>query len=104
MTQAEFKTLLESTNIPTFYNEAPDGTKVPFMTYTWHRVPMLIADDKVYAKKVEIGIELVCNSKTMLNECGDLLEAVLDEISPWSSEEGWDDDEQIYVNAYSMEV
>ena len=34
----------------------------------------------------------------------DHLEAVLDTISPWSSNEGWDDDEQIYVNAYSMEV
>lgn len=104
MTQEEFKAKLDSTGLPTFYNLAPDGTKVPFLTYTWHRVPMLLADDSVYAKKVEISVDLVCNSKEMLNRCGDALESVLDEISPWTSNEGWDDQEKIYLNTYSLEV
>lgn len=104
MTQNEFFAELEKTNIPVFYNEAKKGTKVPFIVYTFVRVPDLIADNKVYTKKYEVRVELTTNSKTSMVENSTILEEILDTITPYSVTEGWSDDEQIYINTYDMEI
>lgn len=104
MTQEEFFLKLNETGIPVFYNEAKKGTKVPFIVYTFVRVPDLIADNRVYTKKFDVRVELVTNSKTSLNTNSSILEEVLDSIAPYSVYEGWNDDEQIFINSYEMEI
>lgn len=104
MTQEQFKERLDEMDIPVFYDHAKAGTKVPFITYNWHRNSQLNADDKVYTKKNEVTIELITNSKSDLNRLSEKLEDILEDIAPWTSEEGYSDEEQIYNNYYTMEV
>lgn len=104
MTQEDFCSELEKTKIPVFYNRAKKGTKVPFIVYTFVRVPDLLADNKAYSKKYNATVELMTNSKTSLNECSIALEEILDTIAPYYVTEAWNDDEQIYINSYDMEI
>lgn len=104
MTQEEFNAALLTLGVPVAYYKQKAGTKVPFINYTWHKNAALCADDKVYTKKTEVKIEVVCNTKRDLNRLSDLLEALLENIAPWTSEEGESDEEQIYINTYTLEV
>lgn len=104
MTQEEFYSELSSSKLPVFYGRAKEGTKVPFIVYTFVRVPELIADDRNYTKKYETSIQLITNSKTSLNETSRTLESILDNIAPYSVMESWSDDELIYINTYMMEI
>lgn len=104
MTQTEFTTKLKQSNLPVAYDHQKAGTKVPFINYTWNRNALSYADDHVYVKKVEITVELVCNSKGDLNTYSEVLEDILDEIGGWSAFEGYSDEEQEYIKTYQMEV
>lgn len=104
MKQTEFVALLRSVGVPVAYNHARKGTAVPYINYTWLDVPALDADNRAYVKKTEVTVQLVADSKEMLTQFADLLEAVLVEVGSWSVVEGYSDDEQIYELNYSMEV
>lgn len=104
MTQAEFVSLLETVGAPVAYDHARIGERVPYINYTWLSVPALAADNTVYFKKTEVTVQLVADSKRMLNEISAKLEAVLGSVGVYSVIEAFSDTEQIYELNYTMEV
>lgn len=105
MTQSEFTSALETIGIPISYEHAPNGTKVPFINYTWVTDSALNADNKVYSKKAVVTVDLVADKKGMLNQYSELLENLFEQLElPWGVNEGWSDSEGIYLRTYDMEV
>lgn len=104
MKQEEFTTLLSTLGLPVAYDHQKKGTPVPFINYTWNVNSALIADNKVYTKRNEVTLELVCSSKTDLNLWSEKLEELLEDVGPWIADEDRNDEEQEYIKFYTMEV
>ena len=106
MTQEEYKEMLEGVGVPVRYNHGEDGLAVPFIYYTFVRTPLLNADNKCFAKKNNASVSIVTNSKADMNILTARLEDVFnDNEMPFGEpDEGWDDDEKIYITTYYMEV
>lgn len=106
MTQEEYKEMLEGVGVPVRYNHGEKDLAVPFIYYTFVRVPLLNADNKRYAVKYKASVSIVTTSKENMNILTDRLEDIFseNEIAFGEPDEGWDDDEKIYLTTYDTEV
>ena len=48
MSLSEIVSMIDSAGVTAYYNKAPDGTTLPYISYTAFRVSQLEADNKVY--------------------------------------------------------
>lgn len=102
MTKKEVYDML-SQAAPTFYSHAPIGTQLPFMTYTADHSGNFGADDKVY--KQVTGIRAVLYIAADDTETENNLNVLLDdEHIYWTSEEDYNEDNEVYTIIYEMEV
>lgn len=105
MTITELKALLDGLDIPVRYGDVPDGTALPFAIYTYGRSPLLVADNKVYAVKGEVQVDVYCNTKTELDQHCTQLEEIFDNNDIiWDCVESHSIEESYYLNTYNLEV
>lgn len=103
MTLKDIKNMLSIPGVTVWYNHAPAGTKVPFITYTCHSDNNFFADDKVYKKKKSLRAVLYSAEKNEKLE--ELLEKAMNDAGlPWSMTDSFDVDEQVFMTIYESEV
>lgn len=91
--------ILNGGDIPAFYDHAPAGTKLPFVTFTASS-QNFEADDRVYHKGLSFRAVLYTVEKNPQLE--EEFEAILDNNSiPWEREEIYLDDELCYQEIYT---
>ena len=102
MTQEQIKEILTVEGVTVWYNHAPVGTKVPFVTYTSHNNNNVFADNRVYVKKGTLSIRLYSSKKDEALE--EKLEAAMDAAGlPWSMSDDFDN-EDVFITIYESEV
>lgn len=106
MTITELVEILNESELSVRYGFAEAGVKLPFIFYTYTRGTAQSADDKSFVKKAVVEINLQTESKAQQLEMASRLEAIFDAHNlPYGDpDEGWDDDERIYLLTYTMEV
>ncbi|MCM1273195.1 MAG: hypothetical protein NC225_12315 [Clostridium sp.] len=99
----DIKDMLSVPGVTVWYNHAPAGTKVPFVTYTCHSDNNFFADNKVYKKKKSLRAVLYSDGKN--EELEELLEKAMDAAElPWSMTDSFDAGEQVFMTIYESEV
>lgn len=102
MTYAEIKTMLEGTGIKTFYHHAPDGTKVPFMTYKVSE-SNFASDNENYQNIKSLTIYFYSKYKDLTSE--GLIETVLNDNNLiWRKDSDYNSAEKINYTIYTTEV
>lgn len=100
MTRAQFAEQLETSGIPVFFDHAPIGTAVPFLTYAWN-YDNFAADNKAYQR---IAAVTVTHYHADYSD-GEELKAVFDENDIfWNCDSDYDSTEKLYTDIYTMEV
>lgn len=98
MTKIELKTELTKV-AKTYYVVAPVGTKVPYIVYTWDNVNFP-ADDHVYQKTAAVQIQFYFTDPTYI----DALDTTIDGFGAYSSSCIYDNESQVYIQTYILEV
>ena len=97
MTIADVKKVLSVPGVTVHYDHAPEGTKVPFITYTCHADSNFFADDKVYQKISSMRAVLYSTKKN------EKLETLIEEI-PWSMTDEFENEQKVFMTIYEAEV
>lgn len=102
MTKQEIYNLLNEV-APTFYNTAPIGTAVPFITYRTDHDNNFGADNRVYKEITGVTVTLYMGAEDLSIE-ESLSNALNDEDIFWVSSTDYDDDQKLFTTVYEMEV
>lgn len=103
MTNKEIETLLNVEGISgVYYDHAPKGTMLPFVTYTTGTVNFN-ADDRVYVKKKSLRVVLYSDRKNEQLE-GRLEEAFNSAELPWNMSDDFAMNSEVFMSIYEMEV
>lgn len=101
MTINKLKEILSKTGIKSFYITAPNGTKVPYITYNMD-TENFYADDTPLVDLPSITINYYDIKRNDLNEL--LIEDVLNQHNmPWRKSPDYDDDSKVFVTVYESE-
>ena len=100
MTRAELVTLLNNI-APVHYENAPVGTKCPFITYSVDYGNNFGADNKVYQRIMDVTL----NAYVLTSQLSTLqsIEDALDDIY-WRASDSYDDSEKLITRTYTMEL
>lgn len=91
--------ILNSGPVPAFYDHAPKGTRVPFLTFTVSS-DNFDADNRVYNKGLSFRAVLYTVEKSP--EIEETIEKILDDNDvPWEREEVYLADEFLYQEIYT---
>lgn len=102
MSLEELYTNLSSTAISVYYDHAPEGTKLPFATYTVGS-NNFDADNKVYKKGFALRLVLYVGTKDTSKE--ETIETLLDSLEiPWERDEIFIAEETVYQEIYTGEI
>ena len=105
MTYEQISQMIESMGVAYAYYQFPENTKQapPFICFYYPEMNGFYADNKVYAKQVQLVIELYTNKKDFALE--ESVEAVLnDNEIPFAKYESYIDSEKLYMQTYESEV
>lgn len=103
MTIADVKKVLSVPGVTVHYDHAPEGTKVPFITYTCHADNNFFADDKVYQKISSMHAVLYSTKKDGKLEA--MIEDALNEAEiPWSMTDEFKNEQKVFMTIYEAEV
>ena len=101
MTINKLKEILSKTGIKSFYITAPNGTKVPYITYNMD-TENFYADDTPLVDLPSITINYYDIKRNDSNEL--LIEDVLNQHNmPWRKSPEYDDDSKVFVTVYESE-
>lgn len=103
MNQVQAIQLLNSLSIPSFYDHAPTGTKLPFIAIHTEQPDNFTADNKVFCEKWNFRIDLYSVDKSLKleREIKDLLNA--NDIA-WTKTEQYLDDDSCWEVEFEFEV
>lgn len=91
--------ILNSGDIPAFYEHAPKGTKCPFLTFTVES-SNFAADNRVYSKGLSFRAVLYTVEKNL--DLEEAIETILDNAEiVWERDEVYLDDELLYQEIYT---
>lgn len=102
MTLEEVAQALEVSGVTVWYNHAPTGTKVPFITYTCAS-DNFFADDKVYNKKLSLRAVLYSSKKDTELETR-IEQALTDAGLPWNMTDSFENEQKVFMTIYESEV
>lgn len=88
---------------PTFYNQAPIGTGLPFITYKTDHDNNFGADNRVYKEITGVTVTLYMGAGDLSTE-ERLNAAFNDEEIFWVSSSDYDEDQKLFTTVYEMEV
>lgn len=101
MTINKLKEILIKTGIKSFYITAPNGTKVPYITYNMD-TENFYADDTPLVDLPSITINYYDIKRNDSNEL--MIENVLNQHNmPWRKSPDYDDDSKVFVTVYESE-
>lgn len=94
--------ILSSGSVPVFYDHAPNGTMLPFATYTTDS-SNFSADNRTYSKGFTLRLVLYVGNKSPE------IEAEIEEIFdthdiPWDREEIYISEERLYQEIYTAVI
>lgn len=103
MNQVQAIQLLNSLSIPSFYDHAPTGTKLPFIAIHTEQPDNFTADNKVFCEKWNFRIDLYSVDKSLKleREIKVLLNA--NDIA-WTKTEQYLDDDSCWEVEFEFEV
>ena len=103
MTQQEVITLLNTLSVPSFYDHAPIGTKLPFIAIHSEQPDNFTADNSVYCEKFNFRIDLYSVKRDLTIEAA--IKKLLDDNSlPWSMSYQFISSEQCYEVEFDFDV
>jgi hypothetical protein len=104
MTLAEFKQMLEQTELPVAYYEFKDkAPKLPFIVYLETNTNNFASDGVVYHEIKRLAVELYCANRDLTLE--QKLEAIFKQNGIfWEKEFEFLEDEKCYEIIYEMEI
>lgn len=92
-----------SSNIPVFYDHADIGTKAPFIEWTFSSSDNFSADNRTYQEVFDVRACLYTIRKDYASE--ELIKQTLTANDvPFSHEENYIDDEQVFQEIYTFSV
>ena len=101
MTINKLKEILIKTGIKSFYITAPNGTKVPYITYNMD-TENFYADDTPLVDLPSITINYYDIKRNDSNEL--MIENVLNQHNmPWRKSPDYDDDSKVFVTVYEID-
>ena len=104
MNQVQMITLLNTlTDIPSFYDHAPVGTKLPFGVIHSEQPDNFLADNLVYCEKWNFRFDLYTVEKDLTLE-GKIKKLLNDNDIAWQKTEQYIDSEQVWEVEFEFEV
>lgn len=101
MTRAEFGEMLDDVVENVFYDHAPLRTPIPYIVFRFDYPDNFGADNLAYQRIASVTIEHYHSDYSN----GDALKGVLDEAGIyWSLSSYYDEQNNIYIDTYTMEV
>ena len=103
MNQVQMIALLDTLSIDSFYDHAPVGTALPFITIHSEQPDNFAADNLVYCEKWNFRIDLYSSAKDLTNEAA--IKALLNENNiAWTKTEQYIDSENVWEIEFEFEV
>ena len=103
MNQVQMITLLNSLEVPSFYDHAPVGTKLPFIAIHSDQPDNFAADNRVYCEKWKFRIDLYSFDKSLALE-SDIKQLLNDNDIVWTKTEQYLDDQSCWEVEFEFEV
>lgn len=103
MNQVEAIQLLNTLTIPSFYDHAPNGTKLPFITIHSEQPDNFTADNKVFCEKWSFRIDLYTVDKDLKLE-SDIKKLLNDNDIAWVKTEQYIDSQSCWEVEFEFEV
>lgn len=103
MNQVEVIQLLNTLSIPSFYDHAPNGTKLPFITIHSGQPDNFTADNKVFCEKWGFRIDLYTVDKNLQLE-SDIKSLLNDNDIAWVKTEQYIDSQNCWEVEFEFEV
>lgn len=103
MNQVQMITLLNSLEVPSFYDHAPVGTKLPFIAIHSDQPDNFAADNRVYCEKWNFRIDLYSVDKSLALE-SDIKQLLNDNDIVWTKTEQYLDDQSCWEVEFEFEV
>lgn len=103
LNQIEMIRQLSTLSIPSFYDHAPVGTALPFLTINTNQPLGFRADNGNYMKRWDFRIDLYTTEKSL--ELESQIEALLDSLElPWIQSEQYIDSQSCWEVEYEFQV
>lgn len=103
MNQVQMIALLNTLSIDSFYDHAPVGTKLPFLTIHSDQPDNFVADNYVYCEKWNFRIDLYSVVKDLAHE-SEIKSLLNDNGITWTKTEQYIDSEQCWEVEFEFEV
>lgn len=103
MNQVQMIALLDTLPIDSFYDHAPVGTTLPFITIHSEQPDNFVADNLVYCEKWNFRIDLYSTVKELKLE-SEIKELLNDNGITWTKTEQYIDTEEVYEVEFEFEV
>lgn len=94
---------LNGLSFPSFYDHAPKGTRLPFMTIHMNQPMGFRADDGNYLKRWDVRLDIYSVDKDLQLEAE--LEALLDSLKiPWTQTEQYIESQACWESEYTFGI
>lgn len=103
MNQIQMITLLNTLTVNSFYDHAPVGTALPFITIHSEQPDNFAADNGVYCEKWNFRLDLYSVAKDLTNEAA-IKKLLNDNGIAWTKTEQFIDSEQCWEVEFEFEV
>lgn len=103
MNQVDVITLLNTLSIPSFYDHAPEGTKLPFLAIHTEQPDNFVADNSVFCEKWNFRIDLYTVNKDLKLEA-EIKKLLNDNELPWVKTEQYLDEQNCWEIEFEFEA
>lgn len=103
MNQVDVITLLNTLSIPSFYDHAPEGTKLPFLAIHTEQPDNFVADNSVFCEKWNFRIDLYTVNKDLKLEA-DIKTLLNSNGLPWVKTEQYLDEQNCWEVEFEFEA
>ncbi len=103
MNQVDVITLLNTLSIPSFYDHAPEGTKLPFLAIHTEQPDNFVADNSVFCEKWNFRIDLYTVNKDLKLET-DIKTLLNSNGLPWVKTEQYLDEQNCWEVEFEFEA
>lgn len=103
MNQVQMVALLNTLSTPSFYDHAPVGTKLPFITIHSEQPDNFKADNGVYVEKYDFRVDLYTAEKNLDLEYS-IKQLLNDNGIAWDKTEQYIDDQNVWETEFEFSV
>ena len=103
MNQVQMIALLNTLSVPSFYDHAPIGTKLPFIAIHSDQTDNFKADNGVYVEKYDFRVDLYTVNKSLDLEYS-IKKLLNDNGIAWDKSEQYIDDQNVWETEFEFSV